>query len=185
MARVKGIVFRNATRELEKLKGGATVERVLDTLPAELADGIRYGTIGARAWVPLEWQRQLLGAIADETGGGTAITRELGRRTISSDLSGVYRIFTRMVGPERVLAISTRFFGQYYDEGRALVHESRRGYALAAWEGCPGFDSRIWSSVLGGAEAILTVCGAKEVRVHVRAGGGDDDDFMRVEGFWI
>jgi hypothetical protein len=185
MSNVKGLVFRNSMRELEAIEGPDVVERVYAALPADLRDGIRYGTIASGAWVPAAWQRTLVHAIAGASKRGSNVIREIGRRTIEKDLSGVYRVFSRLLGPERLFSVSTRFFNQYYDFGRSNVLESRQGYALVEWVECPEFDALMWQMIVGGAEGILRVCNAEQIRIHAVGGGRDGDDYLQLRGHWV
>jgi hypothetical protein len=89
-----------------------------------------------------------------------------------------------MLGPERMLGVSSRLFGQYFDTGRAQVLETRRGFAQVEWVECHGFGEHVLANIVGAAEGMLNLLGAEHVRVRVVAGGGERDDFIRVTGHW-
>lgn len=185
MPMVKGLVFKNALRELTALEGAAVAQKVVEQLSPELRDGIRLGTITPGTWVPLAWQREFAAVMARCSKRGPAVLREIGKRTIAHDMSGVYRVFTRLLGPERLLSVSSRFFNQYYDRGTARIVESRKGFVIAEWVECEGFDEALWSMVIGGCEAILEGCNAEQVRIHVIDGGGNNDQHLRLRGHWV
>jgi len=182
--RVKGIVFRNNLRMFEKVYGPAKAAAMIDGCDPELQGPLRYGTIASVKWAPLAWQKSMLAAMERVSGDPSAI-RAIGKKTTLADLGGVYSVFARAIGARGLLAISTRFFHQYYESGQATVHESRAGYARASWTECHGFDARNWAGLLGGVEAILEVCGGREIRIHVVDGGRDGDSSITLEGFWI
>lgn len=182
--RVKGIALRNAMSGIRDLCGPKVERAVLDTVRRELGEGLRYGSIVATGWYPVADHAALFRAACEETGGGLSLARRLGADAIARDLRGPYAIFARMLGPERMLAVSSRLFGQYYDTGRAEVLETRRGFAEVQWVECRGFGELVLANIVGAAEGMLTVLGAEHVRVRVVAGGGERDDFIRVTGHW-
>lgn len=183
-ARVKGIALRNAIRGIRELCGADVERSVLDAMPRELREGLRYGSVVATGWYPITAQASLFRAACEQTGGGPGLARRLGAHAIAHDLRGPYAIFARVLGPERMLGVSARLFGQYYDTGRAEVLETRRGFADVQWVECRGFGELVLANIVGAAEGMLDVLGAQHVRVRIVAGGSDRDDFVRVTGHW-
>ncbi|MFO0653365.1 MAG: hypothetical protein U0326_44500 [Polyangiales bacterium] len=157
---------------------------MLDGVRREQRDGLRYGSIVATGWYPVEDQAALFRGACERTGGGLALARRLGADAIARDLRGPYAAFARMLGPERMLSVSSRLFDKYYDTGRAEVLASRRGFAEVQWVECRGFGEHVLTNIVGAAEGLLNVLGAQHVRVHVVAGGGKNDDFIRATGHW-
>lgn len=181
---VKGLSLRNAVSSLRALEGELAVERALLSLPPELGNLFRQGQILVGSWYPVSFNSALLRAIDETTPRGREFMRRLGSHSMKQDMSGVYHAFARLLGPDRCLKVSTRLYGRYYDTGQAQIIESRAGYALARWDGCSGFDSRIFQVMMGSCESLLECVGGQDVRAHIRAGGRNGDEFCEIAAFW-
>jgi hypothetical protein len=181
---IKGVVFRAFMRFLRDGYGEEAVTRVLSLLPPELADKLRADILFTGNWYPLAWYRQMHAAAQEATGAGSELARAKGHAGVTRDLSGIYKIFLRIVSPEFVIGRSAQLFNLYYDTGTMEVLDKRNGGARARWRGCVGFDHNIWVDVLGGCEAALTAAGAKNVRLTVVSGGREGDENMEAEARW-
>ncbi len=182
--KVKGVTLRSAMQALERLRGKALCEAAIQLMPLELAEGMRYGTILASRWYPVSWYRDLHSAIVSATNEGERIIRMVEREAARSDMTGVYRVAFKLLSPETLINLSSRLFSTYYDTGRAETLDSRKGYVRVRWSGCTGFNRNIWAGLFASCEMMLELAGAKNVRMYVRAGGGQEDDFAETEAYW-
>ena len=137
----------------------------------------------ASSWYDVSTYLELHRAI-QHVAKGTPTARTLGGLACRHDLSGVYRVFVRTLSPAAFMSVVPRFFGQYFRFGKMAVEHHGPGGATAKWTDCFGFDEHLWSDVVGHGEAGLELCGARNVRLHVLAGGGPHDTFMTVRGHW-
>jgi hypothetical protein len=181
---VKGLAFRSVVKALEQLRGKATADAVLQKLPPQLAEGIRYGTITATGWYPIDWYRELFQSIVATTGEGDRIVREIGRESAKLDMSGVYKYVFKLLTPRAIFELSTRLFSNYYDTGAVRIVESRSGFVHVRWSGCKGFDRNLWLEVVSSCETYLELARASNVRTRIVAGAGADDVNMDVQAFW-
>jgi len=181
---VKGVVFRAFMRFLREGHGETTTERVLSLLPTDFAEKLRSDTLFTGNWYPLAWYRQLHAAAQQATGQGVELARQKGLTGVTQDLSGIYKIFLRIVSPEFVMGRAAQLFNLYYDTGTMEIVESRRGAARARWRGCAGFDRNVWADVLGGCEAGLAAAGATRLSLRLVSGGRDGDEEMDAEARW-
>ncbi len=181
---VKGVTLRSAMKALEQLRGKAVCEAAIQRMPPELADGMRYGTILAARWYPISWYRDLHSAIVSATNEGERIIRAVEREAARSDMTGVYSVAFKLLSPQTLINLSSRLFSTYYDTGHAETVDSRKGYVRVRWSGCSGFDRNIWAGLFASCELMLELAGAKNIRLYVRAGGGQEDDFAETEAYW-
>ncbi len=177
--RVKGVAFRSLVRSLETLKGEAAVRAAYRAMPAHVASALQYGELVATGWYPIEWYRAVIAAVVRE-----APARDLGAQSIRDDMNGPYRVLLRLLRPETLLSIAPKIFDRYYDTGRLVIHETRRGYIRGTFEGCIGWDSSMWQEVLGSCLEVVHLAGGTNVRARTVTGGKDDDDACEIEVFW-
>ena len=182
--RVKGISLRNAADSLIALEGRHALESAFERAPKALVKLFREGRVLASTWYPLTFHADLLSAIHDTTPGGRELMRKLGRHSMKNDMSGVYRAFAKLLGPDRSLQVSTRLFNHYYDTGRADIIDSHAGFALVRWTGCTGFDPRLFQVMMGSCESLMECVGGRHVRTRLRAGAQNGDDFCEMAAFW-
>jgi hypothetical protein len=181
---VKGIAFRSVLRALEQLRGAPTVEAAVALLPPDLASAIRYGTLIAASWYPIEWYRELFRAIIRTAGNSDTVVRDIGREAARLDMTGIYRAAFKLLSPQALFGLSARLFSNYYDTGSVNIVESRKGYAHARWTNCEGFDRNLWLEVVAASEMYLELAGATQVRIHIVSGGGQTDDHAEVQAHW-
>jgi hypothetical protein len=176
--KVKGVTIRSLMRSLEQLRGKKVYEAVVNAMPPGLADAVRYGTIIASKWYPLEWYRGIHAAIVSATGEGERIICEIERESARYDMTGIYKVAFKVLSPETLIGISARLFSTYYDTGKLEKVESRKGYVRMRWTGCKGFNRTIWAGMFASCEVMLELAGAKNVRFHTLSGGGEHDDSL-------
>jgi hypothetical protein len=182
--RVKGVSFKSVLRALETLHGPSSVEACMSTMPSEVADGFRYGTILASGWYPIGWYRALLAAAQTAAGQGDRALFEIGRQCARQDMTGVYRLGFKLLSPQTVIRLASRLFSNYYDTGECLVVSARVGFVHARWLGCRGFDRRLWSDAFGAAHMFMELAGASNIRSQLAAGGGDGDETAELIAHW-
>ena len=181
---VKGVAFRSVIRALDVLRGPDIVARAVTAMPEELGSALRYGSLVAAAWYPIDWYRSTWAGVVAGAGEGNGLVQEIARECIRSDLSGVYRVFTRLLAPHTLFSVTPRFFANYYSHGRFEILESRAGYARARWTDCIGWDYFMWLEMNGACEETLTQAGARGARFRVLTGGRDGDTTMEGEAHW-
>jgi len=181
---VKGVAFRSTLTGLQRLRGEAATQSVLEALPGELGKIVRFGGLAASAWYPMSSYRALLATIRQVTRGGPDLLRAVGRESSYDDFRGVYRVVAFVLAPERLIQQAPRAWSLYFDAGGLDVVEARDGMACARFFGCFGFDRNVWERAMGGSQGLLEVCGAKNVRLRVVSGGGDGDDRLELEARW-
>jgi hypothetical protein len=155
-------------------------------MPPQLNEAYRSGLILSASWYPIAWYRDAFRAFRAASSDGIEISRQIGRLTVQHDMRSVYKqLFLKLVSPQLLLSFSARLFNTYYDTGSLTIVESRRGYSLARLQGCVGFDSNMWTEIIGASGSMLEVAGAKEVRMHMRSGGRDGEETMDMEAHWV
>ncbi|MBC7171089.1 MAG: hypothetical protein H5U40_01605 [Polyangiaceae bacterium] len=169
---VKGVAFRSVLAVLQELRGEEGVEAVIESLPRDQAEMLRY-TIVNTGWYPISIYRALWAAILRETGESYAIARAIGAASVRRDIKGVYRMLFRALSADTAFTLSSKLFSSYYDAGSVTVEERRKGQALAVYEGCVGFDRTMYEELAGSGEEILRLSGAKDVRMTIVRGGQD------------
>lgn len=164
MSQVKGVSFKSVMTAVEVLHGASAAEACLAELPGELAAALRYRSIVATGWYPIEWYRALLHSVRNVSGLGEPGLYAIGRQCAKQDMTGIYRLGFKLLAPETVLGLSTRLFSNYYDTGKSRVIESRPGFAHVRWWDCAGFDRNMWCEAFGAAEMFMQLAGAATIR---------------------
>jgi hypothetical protein len=182
---VKGVAFRTVETCFAELRGEAARKRADEHLPLELAEAFRYRTVMATGWYSIDQYKALFQAFRAVTGEGSELAREIGKLAARHDMSGVHKqIVARIISPQALLGMSQRVFSTYYDTGTFTMLESRKGFAHASATGCSGWDENMWAELIGSAQSLLEIAGAKHVRTRIVAGGKDGDDFLDFEARW-
>ena len=181
---VKGLAFTTVLSSLKRLRGADGLNRLLEHLPGELREKLEYGYIVKGGWYPASWYKELLQAICDSTGEGRDLIRQVGSECSRQDLTGVYRVFTRLLSPQTLFSGAMRLFKSYYDQGQVWVVKARPGAAQAVWRDCHDFDKNMWEEVLGSVTAILEMGGATDVRLRIVTGGGNGDSHLEAWAYW-
>lgn len=180
----KGINFKTFVRVYGREHGPDAVARVAAALHCELGQILTEDRLVSRAFYPIAWYRELHRVARREVRAGPEFHRWMGREAVSHDFSGVYRALTFVLTPSLVMKMAPRTLGAYYRGAHMYVTDARSSFTRARWINCHGFDSAVWQDLLGGCEAILTACGARDVRIELEAGGGDGDDSAVATATW-
>jgi hypothetical protein len=181
---VKGLAFKTVLASVQRLRGEDGLNHLMADLPGDLREKLEYGYIVKGGWYPATWYKDLLRAIVSSTGEGRDLIRQVGGECSRQALTGVYRVFTRLLSPQTLFSGAMRLFKSYYDHGQVWVVKARPGAAQAVWRDCHGFDQNMWDEVLGSVTAILELGGATEVRLRIVTGGGDGDSHMEACAYW-
>lgn len=182
--RAKGICFRSFFFALERLRGDEIVTRTIERLPDEIQEAVVLGKIGANDWHPIAWYRELHRAACAVTKEGFELARLIGFESVRQDFEGPLRALTFVLSPHAVVRRGPRIFRTYYHPGQMYVLEAHPGRLRVHWSGCAGFDGNLWNDVIGGCEAVLRACGARNVDVRVISGAGEHDSRAEVMAWW-
>jgi hypothetical protein len=151
-------------------------------LPAALGRALERDAMITGNWYPLSDLRALNHAMMQALGRGPEFARELSRQSTHDDFRGIYRVFTFVLSPEFLMRRTPGLWKRYFDSGDVVV-EARANFAEARFAHCDGFDRVMWQGVVGGAEAVLEACGAKQITMTITSGGGDEDH-MTMTATW-
>jgi hypothetical protein len=181
---VKGLAFHTVLGQLRRLRGDDVADRAMAALRDDVRDAVVRGAIVTTGWYPISWYRELWRAIDASAGEGHALVRLIGRESLYSDISTIYRPLLRLLSPERIVSMGAKYFNRIYDTGsfRVLSREDNR--MSVRFERCRGFDRNMWIEVVGSIEAFITLSGLPSPSVHVVAGGGDTDDWADMTARW-
>jgi hypothetical protein len=178
----KGINFRSLIGAARRLLGPATLDKMITHLPPELAERVQKNAFVTGSWYPLADFRRLHGSALAATGRSVELTRELARDCARDDFRGIFRVLTFVLTPEWIMRRVPVIWSRYFDTGKVTV-EARPCFARARFAAAAGFDHVLWQDVIGGSTGVLEVCGAKDLKMTVEGGGGDDD-FMSLAAEW-
>lgn len=182
--RCKGLALRNRLHFIGELYGEEARHETLARMPEELRDALVYGTVISGAWYPVGWLRELHHAGSAALAAGPELARKLGYVGALENFTGVHRIFLSIASPGAVMDRAPSVFNKYFDGGCLQMVEKRAGCGVARYSGCTGFDRNVWESVAGSCEAVLELARASAIRVHLTAGGGDQDDWAELTAYW-
>ncbi|HEY5961638.1 MAG TPA: hypothetical protein VIV60_33995, partial [Polyangiaceae bacterium] len=127
----------------------------------------------AGGWYDVSLYRSLWHLISSQLTLDNAGIRRLTHKATALSVNGIYRALATITTPTKLVAMSAKVFGNYYDGARVAVQESRPGHIVCEWTQCVGFDSFLWNHVVGGSIYFLEAAGAKSVECRVLDGGGD------------
>jgi hypothetical protein len=181
---IKGIALRRLMENCEHFYGADAARRVLERLPEPVGNAVRFGRVVPGGWYPIAWLKTMHKVVQEVTGTGPEVSRKFGRRTGQLNFTTVHRVFLSVLAPEWVMKRAARMFRLYVERGDMRVVDSRDGMARAVFRGCRGFDRSIWEATLGQCEAVLALCGAKNIRMRIESGGGDGDDDCEAIAYW-
>jgi len=183
-ARTKGMNFRAFLGSLARIRSKDAVEATLDAAPKEVRDAIRFGQIIASGWYPVGWYRELYLAAQRALNLGIELPREVGRDSTTHDFNSVFRLALRLVSVETAFGQAHRIVMLYYDGGSVETLGVRPGVGRLRFSRWIGFDRNIWEDLGSSAEAIASLCGGKNVRKYVIAGGQDGSEDLELELRW-
>jgi len=168
---VKGVAFRSVLAVLGEQHGSEILEKVLEDVGPANAEMLRYRIVQT-GWYPVSLYRAMWASILRCTGDDYEVVRRIGAGATRRDVTGVYRVFFRVLSPETVLSLSGKLFDNYYDTGKLTVVDRKHGSCRAVYEGCRGFDRAMWEELVGAAMEIIAIGGGKNARVAIEKGGG-------------
>lgn len=179
----KGANFTGLLKALEALHGTDACERAFSALPQSIADPLRFGQVVAVGWYPVAWYSALHAAVDDCFHEGPMLARKLGRQATRADIGTTHRFFANMLSVETVFGQTHRLMALYWKGGEIERLDIVRGRARLRFEGWHGFTSLIWEDLMGGMEAVLEICGAKNGRAKAN-GSTEDADTLEIEARW-
>lgn len=162
----KGSNFIGLLRALEALQGPDARDRLLAELPPEVATPIRLGQIVMMGWYPVEWYAELHAALDRCFHEGPSLARKLSHHATTMDIGSIHRFIVSMLSVETVFGQTHRLMGLYWRGGRIERQEITKGRARMRFSDWTGFSVLIWEDIMGGIEAVLDSCGAKNGRVR-------------------
>jgi hypothetical protein len=181
--RVKGINFLTCLDAIQKLHGPLARVRIEKETPGEVGNALRFGGIVVGGWYKASWYRAFWRSIAEQLNIDEAGARRLGHKAATVGVSGAYRALAKMSSPALLLSMSARAFGYYFDKGQLVVKQPEPSQFTAEWTLCIGFDSLIWSAVLGGATYFVEATGVTQIEVSVLGGGGNSPWMLATANF--
>lgn len=183
-ARTKGLNFRAFTASLERLHGKDAVNATLDAAPREVRDAVRLGQIIASGWYPIAWYRELHLAAQRTLNVGVELPRAIARDATNHDFNTIFRLALKMLSVETAFGQVHRLVTLYYEGGKAEKLSVRPGVGQVRFTGWVGFDRNIWEDLAASTEVVASLCGGKNVRKYVIAGGQDGSESLDLELRW-
>lgn len=181
----KGQSFHSVLVAFEELRGAEFVGAVKTGIEGEFGEALRYGTLLPSNWYPVAWYRELFATGARLAPDIFNIGREAGRLSGAREIRGIYKLIFRALSTETIALQAPRLFKLFYKGGGAVqILESSKTSARVVYSECHGFDRNVWQDLLGGAEAIFTATGARDLRIRVEEGGGNGDTRMQASVVW-
>ncbi|HKU38765.1 MAG TPA: hypothetical protein VJR89_11480 [Polyangiales bacterium] len=179
----KGSNFVGLLKALEALNGTDARDRVLAALPETVAEPLRFGQVVAVGWYPVTWYAELHDAIERSFHRGPALARKLSHQATAADIGSIHRFIASMLSVETVFGQTHRLMGLYWKGGAIERLEIAAGRARVRFEGWHGFTALIWEDLMGGMEAVLETCGAKNGRCKP-SGRIDQVDTLEIDVRW-
>jgi hypothetical protein len=162
----KGSNFIGLLRALEVLEGPGARDRVLEQLPSAVATAIRDGQVVMMGWYPVEWYAELHAAVDRSFHHGPGLARKLSHHATAMDIGSIHRFIANMLSVETVFGQTHRLMALYWKGGKIERQEITKGRARMRFSGWSGFTVLIWEDIMGGIEAVLETCGARNGRVR-------------------
>ena len=181
--KTKGMVFRGVMQAIGERKGEPFRREVESALPEPFGESWRTGAVVASGWYPMRWYREMWETIRDRD-PDPQLVRDIGRITAERELGTIHRLLMRMVSPTTLIQVSQRLLSRYFTHGTLELVERGPGMLRARWSGFEGFDGTLWMENLAGAELIVEMSGAEDVRLTRLSGGRDGDTEMIAEARW-
>jgi len=178
---VKGSVLQSRLGFMRRQHGDEGVGRVLARLP-ESDRVVLSGLILPFAWYPFETNEHLDRAIAEETGRGDAIFRELGAASADDNLTSASQLhYIREHNPHALLKQATGIYGVYYDTGRRDYERVSDTKAVLRTRESLSFSVADCATVVGWHVRAIEMCGGRNVRIteaQCRALGGESCEYV-------
>lgn len=182
----KGSNFIGLLRALEALEGAEAKNRVLAALPASVAEPIKFGQIVSVGWYPVEWYATLHATVDRCLHRGPLLARRMSQHSTKADVNSIHRFIASMLSVKTVFGQTHRLMGLYWKGGSIERLEITAGRARMRFENWRGFNEFIWEDIMGGIEAILDTCGAKNGRVRPAGKAPTSDtETLEMEVRWM
>jgi len=162
----KGSNFIGLLRALDALKGLEARDRVFAAMPESAASPIRLGQVVMMGWYPVAWYSELHAAVHACFHEGPTLARKLSHHATTADISSIHRFIASMLSVQTVFGQTHRLMALYWKGGTIERLEITDGKARLRFHGWPGFSALIWEDLMGGIEAVLDSCGARNGRVR-------------------
>lgn len=163
--RMKGQTFKSWFDAYERLFGAPAKSALIDALPTEFADAVRFGALVASGWYPIRWYTDLYEQHASLKGRAPGFARKMGKITTEQDFRGIYAFIVKLASPATVFSNTQRLLKLYLQHCEAHMLERDDTHVRMRLE-IPGANDDIWDEFCGGAEAILEVNGARAPSVQ-------------------
>lgn len=164
-ASCKGSNFVGLLRALDKHDASARL-RILPAMSPALASAVAESQFMSIGWYPISQYAELHAAVDSTLHGGATLARKLSFDATTSDFGSVHRLIASMLKIETVFGQAHRLMGLYFKGGEIEFLELERGRARIRFARWHGFSRLVWEDLTGAMEAILTVAGAKDIRVR-------------------
>jgi uncharacterized protein (TIGR02265 family) len=165
-------------------RGEAAVERVLAQLTEEHRAALK-GIVLPFAWYPFELNEALDLAIALEFACGNEIFLRLGARSAEDNLgSSSQKQYIRDHNPQALLKNTSAIYGVYYDSGHREYAKVSETSALLRTFNSLSFSAEDCLTVVGWYERALSMCGARNPRVHQSKCRANGDEICEYECSW-
>lgn len=180
---VKGVAFCTVLKLVRESVGEPAVQRALESMPADLAQALRYEVIPPGHY-PVAWYRAMWSALLAASGQGDDFVRRIGRDAIDNDFNVFYRSLLRILKPTTLISVGMRHFNQIYDTGQVEVQDPTPESVRVSFTGCTGFDHVMWIEILGSGERLAELAGGKDARSTIVDGGRHGDTHCVATFHW-
>ncbi|HTJ81144.1 MAG TPA: hypothetical protein VL400_05450 [Polyangiaceae bacterium] len=165
------------------IHGVDALKNLVAALPAPLGPTLRDADVKTAGWYPLPWYGAVHRAAQRITGGGLAISREIGFVATQADARGIYSSLLKFVEPGQLFRHADRILGLYVDGPRVVGATITRKTAKLTVEDFFGVDEAVWENTQGSLEGLLSLAGARNVVARI-VEGGDSQHRAVVEVSW-
>lgn len=172
--RLKGINFIGSLESLERLRGAEVRREVEAGLEGEVGDLLRTNSLLVGGWYPASWYGEVLQRIADVTGGGDRLLREVSISAVQKDFTTLFKVVRLLFSPKSVMPQVLRVHKRYVEGGTVELAKATNDSMRVRLSDCHGFNRVMWVDYVSGIEAILQLLGCKNIVTRVVSGGGDE-----------
>ena len=182
--RFNGVMLVNRLDNLGMLRGRPVLDQTCRALPREVRHAYRDRRVVSQRWLPMPWLVELHKCIAQVTGAGTDLSRQLGYFGTRRAFGNVGSVIAGLSSPKHLFRLAARIFHTYYRHGSMVIVRGESQMVVARWDDCQGFDAHNWQVTFGSCEALLELAHAKGPHVQVTSGGGDGETFAEITALW-
>jgi hypothetical protein len=180
----RGSNFRGLLRALEHKHGRGTIDEILNQLPPDLRDSLRYGHVISVGWYPVGWYAALYEGVGQVIGGLPESAMDLSFVSTREDFSTIHRVAIALLSPDMLVSHANRLLSFYWKGGDVKSLGAGKGYAEVRFTGWHGFTAALWYDLLGGVNGVLASCRANKVNWSIESGGSDRSSHMTVQYSW-